>query len=202
MKRKTRTAPPRTAIALIVEEKRWQKDQAALRLLRRAARLALGVRPLRSFGPPLPQAVEEKRKRVKIFPPPFKGEVLAMRAEGAQAVTILLSNDARLKSLNRDFRGRNKATNVLSFAADSPFYLGDIAIAYEKTAKEARAQKKSFSAHAAHLVMHGILHLFGHDHEDLASAAAMESLEAELLAKLGIADPYRPRPLTRAKKAA
>ena len=181
MTRKTGAAGPRATIALIVEETRWQKDQLALRLLRRAARLALNASPVRSFGPPPPRAGEEKE---------------------TPAVTILLSNDVRLKSLNRDFRGRNKATNVLSFGSDCPYYLGDIAIAYETTAKEARAQKKRFSAHASHLVMHGILHLFGHDHEDLASAAAMESLEAELLAKLGIADPYRPRPLTRAKKAA
>jgi probable rRNA maturation factor len=185
MKRKTPVARPRATIALIVEDKRWQKDRAVMHLIRRAARLALGVRPPRES-----------------FPPPFTGEVLAERAEGAPAVTILLANDARLKSLNRDFRGRNRATNVLSFGADSPFYLGDIAIAYETTAKQARAQRKSFSTHVAHLVVHGILHLFGHDHEDLASAAAMEALEAELLAKLGIADPYRPRPLTRAKKAA
>jgi probable rRNA maturation factor len=167
----------RAAITLIAEELRWRKDEATLRLIRRAARLAVTATP---------------------------HPMVATRAEGATdpTVTILLANDANLKALNLDFRGRNKPTNVLSFSSDSPGHLGDIAIAYETTAREARAQRKSFSAHAVHLAMHGILHLLGYDHEDLRAAAAMESLEIELLAKLGIADPYAPRPLTRAKKAA
>jgi probable rRNA maturation factor len=195
MKRKTRSAAEgRPAIALMVEDKQWQKDRAALLLIRRVARLALSERPLRKRG-------RKGSASDALFLTRARGR-WSEGPEEAQAVTILLTNDAKLKALNAQFRGRNKATNVLSFAHHSPFYLGDIAIAYETTAKEARAQKKSFSEHAAHLVMHGILHLFGHDHEDVPSAVAMETLEAELLAKLGIADPYRPRPLTRAKKAA
>jgi probable rRNA maturation factor len=118
------------------------------------------------------------------------------------AVTILLTADKRLKSLNHDFRGKNKPTNVLSFPSAQPGYLGDIAIAYETVAREARAQRKPFSHHAAHLALHGVLHIKGHDHEETAQAVAMESLETRLLSMLGIASPYVLRPLTRKSKAA
>ena len=107
-------------------------------------------------------------------------------------LTILLGDDARLKALNRQFRGKNKPTNVLSFPGEGP-YLGDIALAYGTIAREARAQGKSFAAHAAHLAAHGVLHLIGFDHETPEEAEAMESLETALVARLGISDPYAPR---------
>ena len=106
------------------------------------------------------------------------------------AVTILLSGDARLKELNSLFRGKPKSTNVLSFPADDAKYLGDVAIAYGATAREARGQGKAFAAHAAHLAVHGVLHLLGYDHENDRDAKIMEAHEARILARLGLPDPY------------
>src|SRR6478752_9563473 len=103
--------------------------------------------------------------------------------------TILLANDKKLRALNRDFRGFDKPTNVLSFpGADG--YAGDIAIAYGVTGKEAKAAAKNFADHAAHLVVHGVLHLAGYDHERPKDAKVMEPLEVKILKRLGIADPY------------
>ena len=106
------------------------------------------------------------------------------------ALSILLADDARLKRLNHDFRGKNKPTNVLSFPSYDPAYLGDIALAFGVTDKEAKAAGKRFADHATHLVVHGVLHLLGHDHEIAREAEKMESLETAILAVLGIADPY------------
>ncbi len=106
------------------------------------------------------------------------------------ALTILLSSDARLRALNKNFRGLDKATNVLSFPARRDAYLGDIAIAYATAAKEARAAKKAFADHALHLTVHGVLHLLGYDHETARAAGKMEPLETAILDELGVADPY------------
>ena len=106
------------------------------------------------------------------------------------ALTILLSNDRKLRTLNRDFRGRDKPTNVLSFPSDTDGYLGDIAIAYGVTGKEARASGKKLVDHATHLGVHGVLHLIGYDHERPRDAKIMEPLEVRILGKLKIADPY------------
>jgi|SRR5471030_1074953 len=106
--------------------------------------------------------------------------------------TILLADDKRLRALNRDFRGKDKPTNVLSFPADGA-YRGDIAMAYGVTSKEAKAAGKSFADHAAHLAVHGVLHLAGYDHERPKDARVMEPLEVKILARLGIADPYGPQ---------
>ena len=105
-------------------------------------------------------------------------------------VTILLANDKKLKALNHNFRGFDKPTNVLSFPGDSG-YAGDIAIAYGVTSKEAKAAAKNFPDHATHLVVHGMLHLAGYDHERPKDAKIMEPLEVKILERLGIADPYR-----------
>jgi probable rRNA maturation factor len=109
------------------------------------------------------------------------------------SLTLLLADDARLKALNHDFRGKNKPTNVLSFPATDDHYLGDVALAYGVTAAEAKAAKKTIADHATHLVVHGVLHLLGYDHETDKDAGVMEPLEVEILAKLGISDPYRVR---------
>lgn len=112
-------------------------------------------------------------------------------------VVVALSADAAVRQLNRDWRGRDAPTNVLSFPAapipgrnGEPRVLGDIVIAYETLAREAQAERKAFAHHLAHLTVHGFLHLLGHDHEDGADAAAMEDLERLILRRLGIPDPY------------
>jgi probable rRNA maturation factor len=120
---------------------------------------------------------------------------LALKRGGAPrkaALTILLTGDAQLRSLNRHFRGRNEPTNVLSFPAQKNVdgYLGDVALAYGVTEKEARAAGRRFADHATHLVIHGVLHLLGFDHVTPGKAREMEPLETRILARLGIADPY------------
>jgi probable rRNA maturation factor len=105
-------------------------------------------------------------------------------------LTILLTSDARMKELNRDFRGKNTPTNVLSFPAASGGYAGDIALAYGVTAAEARAGGKRLVDHAMHLTVHGVLHLLGFDHDSERAALEMEPLETRILAELGVSDPY------------
>jgi probable rRNA maturation factor len=111
--------------------------------------------------------------------------------------TLLLTDDAAVRELNRQWRGQDKPTNVLSFPADmasppgEPRHLGDIALAYETLAREAEAEGKTLANHMAHLVVHGVLHLLGHDHESEGEAEEMERAEVEALAALGIPDPYR-----------
>ncbi len=118
--------------------------------------------------------------------------------EGAE-VSILLADDATLRRLNRDHRGRDRATNVLAFPNMAPgsapppgmsLILGDVALAWETLCREAAAQGKPMAAHFSHLVVHGTLHLLGHDHEAEAEARAMEDLERGILGSLGLPDPY------------
>lgn len=118
---------------------------------------------------------------------------LALRP-GAE-VSIFLCDDRFIQGLNAQWRGQDKPTNVLSFPAPGLIAqkqaLGDIAIAYETTAREAAEEDKSFDHHFIHLVVHGFLHLAGYDHEREAEAVEMERLERDILAELGIANPYR-----------
>ena len=114
-------------------------------------------------------------------------------APGAE-VTILLSNDGRLQTLNRQYCGKDKPTNVLSFpVAPGASHLGDIAIAFETSHREAENAGKPLVHHLLHLTVHGVLHLLGYDHEKEVQAARMERLEAEILAEMGIPDPYNMR---------
>ena len=110
-------------------------------------------------------------------------------------VVILLTNDETVRDLNGRFRGKDRPTNVLSFPApeNARPHLGDIVLAHGVCAAEARAQGKPFADHLSHLVIHGILHLMGHDHEADDEAEAMEAKERTLLAALGIPDPYLSR---------
>lgn len=110
----------------------------------------------------------------------------------AGEVAILFTDDAALRDLNRRFRRIDKPTNVLSFPSGAPGgeFLGDIAIAFDTCRKEADAQGIAFRDHVAHLIVHGLLHLAGHDHETDEDAERMESLETRILARLDIADPY------------
>jgi probable rRNA maturation factor len=114
-------------------------------------------------------------------------------------ITLLFADDKSLKLLNQDWRGKNKPTNVLSFPAATDLKLprgeikplGDIALAYETVAREADAAGISIKAHTTHLIVHGCLHLLGHDHIDDAEADLMEATEIRILKKLGIANPYQ-----------
>lgn len=105
--------------------------------------------------------------------------------------TILLTNDRAVKTLNALYRGRNKPTNVLTFEASGPFSDGDIALAFETIRREASSKQKGFTAHTLHLLVHGILHLAGHDHLYAGEARRMEQAEARILARLGVANPWR-----------
>lgn len=115
-------------------------------------------------------------------------------------VSVVLTDDAALRTLNRQWRRLDQPTNVLAFPAKTlrsgngmPSLLGDIAIAYETTAREASAQDKTLPQHLAHLAVHGFLHLTGYDHDSDAAADEMERLEARILARLGVPDPYAAR---------
>jgi probable rRNA maturation factor len=122
---------------------------------------------------------------------------------GEAELAVMLTDDAGIRTLNSNWRGIDKPTNVLSFPAlpptgaggpdDAPRMLGDIAIAYETTRREADDEQKPFDHHLSHLAVHGFLHLIGYDHETDNDAEAMETLEAEILAQLGIPDPYADR---------
>jgi probable rRNA maturation factor len=110
-------------------------------------------------------------------------------------LAIVLTDDSAIRQLNRLWRGIDAATNVLSFPskqpADEPPHLGDIVLAYQIIAREARAEGKPFAHHLAHLAVHGFLHLVGYDHDKDADAEAMEQTERKILGRLNIPDPYR-----------
>lgn len=125
----------------------------------------------------------------------------------AAEISIFWTDDAGIRALNKQYRHQDKPTNVLSFplyggwdviapVAEqvSPVALGDIILALETITREAREQGKRFEAHLAHLLVHGVLHLCGYDHEDDCEAEAMEALETEILAGLGYPAPYQPAP--------
>lgn len=121
---------------------------------------------------------------------------------GDSELAVMLTDDSGIRTLNSNWRGIDKPTNVLSFPAlqppagapsDAPRMLGDIAIAYQTTRQEADDEQKPFDHHLSHLAVHGFLHLIGYDHENDGDAEAMEGLETEILAQLGIPDPYLDR---------
>lgn len=125
-----------------------------------------------------------------------------LHAEGRrQEVSIALASDTRVRTLNRTYRGKDKPTNALSFPMDShslappatrdePILLGDVILAFETCKREAASERKPFQAHAAHLVVHGVLHLLGYDHVVERDARKMERLEKLTLDGLGFPDPY------------
>ncbi len=129
--------------------------------------------------------------------------------------TLLLTGNAALRRLNRDFRGIDRPTNVLSFpqfdsalpsrrsAGSGPVFLGDIALGYQYIAEEARRDHKILKDHVTHLMIHGLFHLFGYDHMAEAEARRMERLEQKVMNDLGLPDPYRlPVPLDTPKRSA
>ncbi|MGQ2907457.1 MAG: rRNA maturation RNase YbeY [Aliihoeflea sp.] len=118
-------------------------------------------------------------------------------ADPASELSLLFTDDASIRVLNRDWRGKDKATNVLSFPAFEvapgdplPPMLGDVILAFETVSAEAVLEAKPFAHHLTHLIVHGLLHLLGYDHENDADADEMEGLERKVLARLAIPDPY------------
>lgn len=165
--------PPSTGdeIAVVLRDARWLDACDAATLARRAAAAAL-ARP-------------EARSEV----------------EGRE-LTLVLADDALVRALNRRYRGRDAPTNVLSFAdldldapspPGMPRTLGDVVVARETVLREAAEQGKRPGDHLAHLVVHGVLHLLGWDHEGEPEAERMEALERSILGEMGIADPYLPK---------
>ncbi len=114
-------------------------------------------------------------------------------------VDVTLADDAEQRRLNHAYRGNDMATNVLAFPqgmpdssqSDAPVLLGDVVLAFETVRREAAEQQKPLTNHLRHLIVHGVLHLLGLDHEEAAEAAAMEAREIKILAGLGVPDPYR-----------
>jgi probable rRNA maturation factor len=120
----------------------------------------------------------------------------ALEEECRRELVIRVVDEAESRSLNRDYRGRDCPTNVLSFPFEAPpgvssDHLGDLVICAPVVVREAMEQHKPLAHHWAHMVVHGVLHLRGHDHMDPAGAEIMEEKERALLARFGIPDPYR-----------
>ncbi len=158
---------PRTCAEITVEDERWLS--------------------IAGFSEIIPSLVEGTLKEVNLAPE-------------MHAVSIALLSDAEVHALNKAFRRKDAATNVLSFPSASnhralkhqtgPVFLGDVALAYETVINEASEQEKPALHHAAHLVVHGVLHLAGFDHGTGADAGRMEAAECLILGKFGIPDPY------------
>ena len=122
-------------------------------------------------------------------------EAVAVQSTSGSELAIVLTDDSTIRLLNRNWRGVDAPTNVLSFPANRaggaiPF-IGDIVFAYETITREARAEHKPFAHHIAHLAVHGFLHLLGYDHVRKKDAEEMEQLERDILCRLRIPDPYR-----------
>jgi probable rRNA maturation factor len=165
--------PPQIDISVLTQ--RWvQTDQKILAVCQRAVKVALKIG----------YAHLPKRHHLRTN-------------SGAQEVSIVLASDAHIRTLNRNYRGQDKPTNVLSFPSlnaatttTGPMILGDVILAFETTRREAAQEQKPFRAHATHLVVHGVLHLLGYDHLVDRDALKMERLERLALKDLGFADPY------------
>ena len=138
-----------------------------------------------------PDGLDEQAERAVLAALAFAKPKL----KGAAELSILLTNDEEQHELNQQWRGKDSSTNVLSFPQIEPFgavvgILGDITLARETLIREAEEQGVSFDDHFTHLVVHGFLHILGYDHLTDAEALQMEGLETQILASLGVADPY------------
>ncbi len=139
--------------------------------------------------------------KVKVLLRRAIGQAAAALSTSGMEVAIVLTDDSAIRLLNRQWRGIDAATNVLSFPSEDrrghePF-IGDIVLAQQTIAREAGVERKPFAHHLAHLAVHGFLHLLGFDHENDKDAAVMERLERKILRRLAIPDPYRPVPAVR-----
>ena len=154
----------------------------------------------------------------------FEPEALAERAAAAALasadipaqdveISLLLTDDDAIATMNKRFRGLDKPTNVLSWPSTAlsgpvdaaalrpaPYFLGDVALAYQTTRNEAEAASNPLEAHVAHLIIHGVLHLLGHRHDNDAEAAQMEAREIWALARLGVVSPYGETARTRTER--
>jgi len=156
-----------------------------------------GLWPARGQAQPTDEGARGDHRVARPVAPssdPLRGPPSPARGEGnlGANITILLTDDDTVADLNTRFLGKSTPTNVLSFpaAANPENHLGDIALAFGVCAREAHEQGKPLADHLAHLVIHGVLHLLGYDHQDEAEAERMESIERDLLAGLDIPDPY------------
>ena len=150
------------------------------------------------------RAVRQALEVARIATPPANPAARSLTL--VEEISIVLADDETVRSLNRDYRGKDRATNVLSFPADDssaqltgpeagqgsgmPRLLGDVVLARETLEREAAAQNKTLDAHFMHLVIHGVLHLLGFDHEADREAEIMERLESQAMGRLGLTDPY------------
>jgi probable rRNA maturation factor len=123
-----------------------------------------------------------------------RAAIAGARRGGVKSLNVALADDKSVQALNARDRKKDKPTNVLSYPSGEKSFLGDVVLARQTVWREARAQKKTLADHVTHLVVHGTLHLLGHDHETSdADANRMEALERRILKRLGIADPYLAR---------
>jgi len=148
-------------------------------------------------GLPAAQAILERAARAAVA-------AALNQPKRSLEISFLLGDDARIRRLNRDYRGQDRPTNVLAFPAEDdapapgePRLLGDVALAFETVQREAAEQGKNLADHVSHLAVHGVLHLLGYDHVTRVEAARMERLETAILAGLGVPDPYARAPRAR-----
>ena len=138
--------------------------------------------PCRAWRRSLPGAARLARATVRA--------VLADAAIRSAEVSLRFSDDEEMRGLNRRWRGKDSPTNVLSFPTGDSHHLGDVVLALETVSREASAQGKPLAHHVRHLIVHGVLHLLGHDHQRGRDAARMEDRERRILAGFGVGDPY------------
>jgi probable rRNA maturation factor len=157
---------------------------------RRAPALEIDVQTASPLWAAQPRAEETVRAALA-------AAVSARQAEGE--VSVLLTDDAAIRALNRDWRQIDEPTNVLSFPAakDASRAFGDIVVAYETLARECADEDRDFLHHLAHISVHGFLHLLGYDHQTDAQAEEMEGLESRIMRSMNMPDPYRARDLER-----
>ncbi|MDW6025184.1 rRNA maturation RNase YbeY [Mesorhizobium sp. BAC0120] len=170
-----------------------RRDSSAPESLAKEAGIAIDLAVEAGQWPPEPELSQLTRRAVDA--------VLAeIRASGAahSELSLVFTDDAHIRTLNAGWRGKDKPTNVLSFPAfpgrlhgQLPPMLGDVVLAAETVASEAEAEGKPVADHIAHLIVHGVLHLIGYDHETDVEAEEMEQMERRVLAGLRIPDPYK-----------
>jgi probable rRNA maturation factor len=180
---------PRISIAVTVLDPEWPRAVPAAEVLaRRAAAAAVAALGAAVSGAAI--------SGVAISGVTVSGEVARALAARDAEISLVLADDATLRRCNLDYRGIDKPTNVLAFAAveevesEGPLLLGDVLLARETLTREAGEQGKRPADHLCHLVAHGVLHLLGQDHQSEGEAKIMERLEVAALDRLGIADPY------------